>query len=142
MKEPIDVGEECFKEQKEAFRKNKRVHVISRGKRWGVFKGDKSRASRLYEEKEDAVNHAERIMGGGGYVVVVHQKEGTVEWEEWGVDAQNAEKEIAKAKRRQRKSRKCQRCGGELKKAGEIRAGPRGGLRNIYFCKVCGKTQL
>lgn len=44
--------------------------------------------------------------------------------------------------RRPRESHKCQRCGGELKRAGEMRAGPKGGLRNIYFCTVCGFRSL
>lgn len=67
------------KAYEEAFRKNKRVHVISRGKKWGVMKEDKSRASRLYDEKEDAINHANGLRNEEGYEVVIHREDGTVE---------------------------------------------------------------
>jgi len=79
LKKPTFPTPAYRKAYEEAFGKNKRVHVISRGKKWAVLKEDKSRASRLYDKKDDAVNHANRLRNDEGYEVVIHREDGTVE---------------------------------------------------------------
>ena len=32
---------------------------------------------------------------------------------------------------------RCPHCGNKLKLAGKVKAGPRGGLRNVYLCTTC-----
>jgi hypothetical protein len=36
-------------------RREKRVHVVKRGEKWAIWKQEKSRASRIYNKKEDAI---------------------------------------------------------------------------------------
>lgn len=38
--------------------------------------------------------------------------------------------------------KKCPKCKTTMKKAGKIRAGPRGGLRDVYYCTKCGYKSL
>ena len=40
------------------------------------------------------------------------------------------------------KRKKCPRCKILMKKVGKIRAGPRGGLRDVYYCPKCGYRSL
>jgi len=35
-------------------------------------------------------------------------------------------------------AKKCPRCKTPMKKAGKIKAGPRGGFRTVYYCPRCG----
>jgi len=40
------------------------------------------------------------------------------------------------------KWKKCPICRTTMRKAGRIRAGPRGGLRDVYYCPRCGYRSL
>ena len=59
----------------------KRVHIISRDDGWAVKKEGASRASRIYENKEAAIENAKRLQRTG-HDVVVHKKDGSIQkWE-------------------------------------------------------------
>ena len=58
--------------------KNKRIHVISWSGKWRVGKEDKSRASKILKEKEDAIEYAKQLGIKDGYEVFVHNKDGSV----------------------------------------------------------------
>ncbi|NQS98887.1 MAG: DUF2188 domain-containing protein [candidate division Zixibacteria bacterium] len=59
----------------------KRVHVISRKNGWAVKLEGASRASRVYNKKESAVEGAKK-MAPKGHDIVVHKKDGTIQkWE-------------------------------------------------------------
>lgn len=45
---------------------------------------------------------------------------------------------IKKTPKKRRRAKKCPRCRTSMRKAGEIKAGPRGGLRPVYYCPRCG----
>ena len=60
---------------------SKRVHIISRDNGWAVKKEGASRASRIYENKETAVENAKKLRRTG-HDVVVHKKDGSIQkWE-------------------------------------------------------------
>jgi len=59
----------------------KRAHVISRKDGWAVKKQGKSRASKIYKDKESAVKSARKLKGKG-MDVVVHKRDGSIQrWE-------------------------------------------------------------
>jgi len=59
----------------------KRVHIISRESGWAVKKEGASRASRVYEKKETAIENAKRLQRTG-HDVVVHKRDGSIQkWE-------------------------------------------------------------
>lgn len=59
----------------------KRVHVISRDSGWAVKKEGASRASRVYESKEKAVESAKKLQKSG-HDVIVHKRDGSIQrWE-------------------------------------------------------------
>ena len=60
----------------------KSIHVIKRGKRWAIRKYGASRALKLYDEKVDAILAASKIWEQG-YDLVVHRKDGSVEYWKW-----------------------------------------------------------
>ena len=61
--------------------KEKRAHIIKRDTRWGLLKEGKSRASRVYNEKEDAIKAGTKLLEQG-YDLIIHNKDGTVQtWE-------------------------------------------------------------
>lgn len=61
--------------------KNKRIHVIAWSGKWRVGKEDKSRASGIFIEKEDAIGCAKRLGDKDGYEVCIHEEDGSIE--EW-----------------------------------------------------------
>lgn len=60
----------------------KSIHVIKRGNRWAVRKYGASRALKLYDEKVDAILAASKYWERG-YDLVVHRKDGSVEYWKW-----------------------------------------------------------
>ncbi|MEQ9230678.1 MAG: DUF2188 domain-containing protein [Cyclobacteriaceae bacterium] len=56
----------------------KRTHIIKRGNSWAVKTEGKSKASKVYASKEDALIGAQS-MRKNGYDVVVHKSDGTVQ---------------------------------------------------------------
>ncbi len=59
----------------------KRVHIISRKDGWAVKKQGASRASKIYDKKETAINNAQKLRKTG-HAVIVHKKDGSIqEWE-------------------------------------------------------------
>jgi hypothetical protein len=59
-------------------RREKRVHVVKRGKKWVIWKQEKSRASRIYNKKEDAIEAGIELTEQG-YDLIIHNKDGTVQ---------------------------------------------------------------
>lgn len=60
---------------------SKRVHIISRKDAWAIKKQGASRASKIYQRKETAIQEA-RKMCKEGYDVIVHKKDGSIQkWE-------------------------------------------------------------
>ena len=59
----------------------KRVHVISRQDGWAVKKEGNSRATKIYTDKEEAVQDASKLKKDG-CDVVIHKKDGSIQkWE-------------------------------------------------------------
>ena len=57
------------------------MHIISRESGWAVKKEGASRASRVYEKKETAIENAKRLQRTG-HDVVVHKRDGSIQkWE-------------------------------------------------------------
>ena len=57
-----------------------KVHVVTRGKRWAVKKECNLRATAVYQDKQDAIRHAIRILSQGGCDhIIVHKADGSVE---------------------------------------------------------------
>ncbi|MFC1970876.1 DUF2188 domain-containing protein [Chloroflexota bacterium] len=62
-------------------RTSRRVHVIARDKGWAIKKEGLSKASRIHQNKEAAVNSA-RTLRTRGHDVIIHRKDGSIErWE-------------------------------------------------------------
>ena len=60
--------------------KNQRVHVISRKDGWAVKKEGNTKASKLFGQKEAAVEGARKLSKG--HDVIVHKKDGSIQrWE-------------------------------------------------------------
>ncbi len=60
--------------------KNQRVHVISRKDGWAVKKEGNTKASKLFDKKEAAVEGARKLSKG--HDVIVHKKDGSIQrWE-------------------------------------------------------------
>ncbi|MGA2733870.1 MAG: DUF2188 domain-containing protein [Syntrophobacteraceae bacterium] len=60
--------------------KNQRVHVISRKDGWAVKKEGNTKASKVFDRKEAAVEGARKISKG--HDVIVHNKDGSIQrWE-------------------------------------------------------------
>ena len=59
---------------------SREYHVIARiGGGWSVYKRGASRASRSFEVKSDAVNHARGAARRAGAELVIHERDGTVD---------------------------------------------------------------
>lgn len=59
----------------------KRVHIISRKDGWAVKKEGTSRASKIYQKKDRAVNDAQKLKNSG-HDVIIHKRDGTIQkWE-------------------------------------------------------------
>ena len=59
----------------------KRVHIIKRGEKWAMLKEEKSRASRIYDDKKVAIESASKLLERG-YDLIIHNVDGTVQkWE-------------------------------------------------------------
>ena len=56
----------------------KRVHVIKRGKRWGVKKQGTTRAGRIYKTKKEAVKEAQKYKEIG-FDLIVHKEDGSIQ---------------------------------------------------------------
>ena len=55
-------------------------HVITRiGGGWSVYKRGASRASRSFQTKRDAVNHARDVARRAGAELVIHEPDGTLD---------------------------------------------------------------
>jgi hypothetical protein len=60
--------------------KNQRVHVISRKDGWAVKKEGNTKASKVFNRKEAAVEGARKLSKG--HDVIVHKKDGSIQrWE-------------------------------------------------------------
>lgn len=60
---------------------SKRVHVISRDKGWALKKEGLSRATKIHQSKEAAVNSARKLRRRG-HDVIIHKRDGSIErWE-------------------------------------------------------------
>jgi len=60
--------------------KTQRVHVISRQSGWAVKKEGNTKASKLFDKKEAAVEGARKLSKG--HDVIVHKKDGSIQrWE-------------------------------------------------------------
>lgn len=58
----------------------KRIHVISRRKSgWAVKRSDRTKAGRLFNNLDDAVDYAKKYLSKGWYVVV-HKEDGNVDY--------------------------------------------------------------
>ena len=55
-----------------------RVHVISRSGAWAIKKEGASRATKIYKNKDSAVNNAKKSSPKGGDVIV-HKKDGSIQ---------------------------------------------------------------
>jgi uncharacterized protein YdaT len=61
--------------------KNQRVHVISRKDGWAVKKEGNTKASKVFDRKEAAVEGAKKLSKGHSDVIV-HKKDGSIQrWE-------------------------------------------------------------
>lgn len=61
--------------------KPKRTHIIKRGKGWALKKEGNTRATKLYENKKEAIKDAQKDRKNGSDVII-HKSDGTVEkWE-------------------------------------------------------------
>ncbi|MGO9022665.1 MAG: DUF2188 domain-containing protein [Syntrophobacteraceae bacterium] len=58
--------------------KDQRVHVISRKDGWAVKKEGNTRASKVFDRKEAAVEGAQKLSNGH-CDVIVHRKDGSVQ---------------------------------------------------------------
>lgn len=54
----------------------KRVHIIANGKGWAVKKEGLSRASKIYQGKEDAIKYTLKLYD---YDTIVHKRDGSIE---------------------------------------------------------------
>jgi hypothetical protein len=72
-----DANEVEGTEKKGEMPAKKRIHVVKRGEGWAVKKEGASKASRIYQNKEDAVERAINFMRTGGYDLIIHSKDGT-----------------------------------------------------------------
>jgi len=62
-------------------KRSKRVHVISRKDGWAIKKEDKTRASKIYRNKESAISCARKLKEKG-HDVIIHKKDGSIKnWE-------------------------------------------------------------
>ena len=60
---------------------SERVHVISRDKHWAIKKEGSSRASKIHQTKEAAVNSTQKLRRRG-HDVIIHKRDGSIErWE-------------------------------------------------------------
>jgi len=60
---------------------NKRIHIISRKDNWAIKKEDKTRASKIYNNKNSAISSARKLKEKG-LDVIVHDKDGSIQrWE-------------------------------------------------------------
>jgi hypothetical protein len=60
--------------------KTERVHVISRKDGWAVKKEGNTKASKLFDKKEAAVEGARKLSKG--HDIIVHKKDGSIQkWE-------------------------------------------------------------
>jgi len=57
---------------------SKRVHIITREQDWAIKKEGASRASKIYPNKQDAVDSAEKLRQSG-HDVIVHKRDGTIQ---------------------------------------------------------------
>lgn len=62
-------------------KESKRVHIISRKAGWAIKKEGKTRASKIYNNKNSAVLSARKLKEKG-HDVIVHKKDGSIQkWE-------------------------------------------------------------
>lgn len=62
-------------------KRNKRIHIISRKDNWAIKKEDKTRASKIYSNKNSAISSARKLKEKG-LDVIVHGKDGSIQrWE-------------------------------------------------------------
>lgn len=60
--------------------KSPKIHVVSRKDGWAVKKEGNSRASKLFEEKNAALDVARKLSKGND--IIVHKKDGAIQrWE-------------------------------------------------------------
>ncbi len=60
---------------------SKRIHITSRDKGWAVKKEGLSKASKIYRNKESAINGARKLKTRG-HDLVVHKRDGSIQkWE-------------------------------------------------------------
>jgi hypothetical protein len=57
----------------------KSIHVISRGNRWALIKRGAIRATRLYDNKQEAIEEGKKYLKKG-YDLFVHRKDGMVDF--------------------------------------------------------------
>ena len=55
----------------------KRVHVIKKDKKWAVKKQGASRAFRVYDSKQEAIENGRKFKGIG-YDLIIHNADGTI----------------------------------------------------------------
>jgi uncharacterized protein YdaT len=59
----------------------KRAHVIKRENGWAIKKQGASRASRVFQSKEEAVKDAQKLKRSG-HDLVIHNRDGSIQrWE-------------------------------------------------------------
>jgi len=56
---------------------SKRAHIISRKDGWAVKKEGKSRASKIYQNRDSAIKGSEKLRQKG-HDVIVHKKDGSI----------------------------------------------------------------
>jgi hypothetical protein len=60
---------------------SERIHIISRKNGWVIKKQGASRATRIYQNKKNAINNARKYLREG-HEVIIHNKDGSIQkWE-------------------------------------------------------------
>lgn len=81
----IGKGSNMAKRSAHVSPKDQRVHVISRKDGWAVKKEGNTKATRVFDRKEAAVEGARKLSKG--HDVIVHKKDGSIQrWERSGKD--------------------------------------------------------
>lgn len=57
----------------------RRIHIIKRGKKWAVRFEFALRASKLFHDKNKAIEYAINHYKHRGWEIVIHKKDGTIE---------------------------------------------------------------
>lgn len=59
--------------------KRQEYHVVPRGDRWAVKRDNASRASGLFDNKQDAINAGRDLSKGLGAELVIHGRNGQIQ---------------------------------------------------------------